>query len=132
MGNKLAGNEKEKSEHKKITQGAFNELTNLVSKVGRGTDVLSYFGGDKAHAKGKFLSLTGALESELVTMVNKGTLSNTRFKYITETLLPKPTDTQDEIRGKLEGISQILGIDPSSLNKQENTEKKETLKEIFE
>lgn len=103
---------KQKEEEPKINaQKALNTLKGLVSKVGRGTGLYSLFGGDTARSKGKFQALTGSLEALLVDKVNRGTLSNTRFKYITEDLLPKPTDTQEEILGKLEGLSEILDLD---------------------
>lgn len=112
---KLRGEQEEKNASKKITQGAFDRIAQLIPKVGKGSGVLGMFGGKQAEYSGEFSSLTGALESHLVEMVNKGTLSNTRFKYITETLLPKPTDTQDEIKGKMKGLAQILDLDPSVL-----------------
>lgn len=114
-GQKLRGEQEEKNASKKITQGAFDRIAQLIPKVGKGSGVLGMFGGKQAEYSGEFSSLTGALESHLVDMVNKGTLSNTRFKYITETLLPKPTDTQDEIKGKMKGLAQILDLDPSVL-----------------
>jgi hypothetical protein len=114
-GNKLRGEQEQKEASKKITQGAFDRIAQLIPKVGKGSGVLGMFGGKQAEHTGEFTSLTGALEAHLVDMVNKGTLSNTRFKYITETLLPKPTDTQDEIKGKMKGLAQILDLDPSVL-----------------
>ena len=114
-GQKLRGEQEEKNASKKITQGAFDRIAQLIPKVGKGSGILGMFGGKQAEHSGEFSSLTGALESHLVDMVNKGTLSNTRFKYITETLLPKPTDTQDEIKGKMKGLALILDLDPSVL-----------------
>lgn len=112
---KLREDQNEKDESHQITQDAFNRLVDLVPHLGRGSDIMGIFGGKTAERSGEFTSLTGALESHLVEMVNKGTLSNTRFKYITETLLPKPTDTQDTIRGKLKGLAQILNLDSEKL-----------------
>ena len=100
---------------KKITQDAFNRIVDIIPHVGRGSDFMGMFGGKTAEKSGEFSSLTGALESHLVEMVNKGTLSNTRFKYITETLLPKPTDTQDTIKGKMKGLAAILDLDSGKL-----------------
>ncbi|MCF1193333.1 hypothetical protein LRR18_17220, partial [Mangrovimonas sp. AS39] len=40
---------------------------------------------------------------------------NARFEYITQTLLPKPTDTQDEIKGKMKGLALVLDLDPSGI-----------------
>ena len=112
---KLREEQAEKDESHQITQDAFNRLVDLYPSLGRGSDILGMFGGKTAEKSGEFTSLTGALESHLVEMVNKGTLSNTRFKYITETLLPKPTDTRDTIKGKLKGLAQILNLDIGKL-----------------
>lgn len=112
---KLKGEKNEEQEAHQLTQNAFNRLVDLYPSLGRGSDILGYFGGKTAEKSGEFTSLTGALESHLVEMVNRGTLSNTRFKYITENLLPKPTDTRDTIKGKLKGLAQILNLDMGKL-----------------
>lgn len=117
--------QKEEDENKEITQNAYNHLVDLIPKVGFGTGALSVFGGENAKSLGEFTSLTGALESLLVERVNRGALSNTRFTYITSTLLPKATDTQNEIRGKLKGLAVILDLDDSKLTGK-SSNKKET------
>lgn len=119
---------KEEENSKAVTQKAFDDLAKLIPKVGRSGVLQSKFGyGSQPYAE--FSSLTGALESLLVEKVNKGALSNTRFKYITETLLPKPSDTQSEIKGKLKGLATILELDPSVLlGKDESNEKKDSHK----
>lgn len=116
---------KEDENSKIVTQKAFDDLAKLIPKVGRSGVIQSKLGyGSQPYAE--FSSLTGALESLLVEKVNKGALSNTRFKYITETLLPKPSDTQSEIKGKLKGLATILELDPSALlGKDEIKEKKD-------
>jgi hypothetical protein len=119
---------KEEVASHKVTQKAFNDLVRLVPDAGRGTEALGIFGGKNARTAGEFTSLTGALESLLVEKVNRGTLSNTRFKYITETLLPKVTDSQAEIKGKLAGLATILELDPSSLQKLDNRKGKKAPK----
>lgn len=106
---------KEEAKAKESTQKTFNRIVDLIPKVGRSGIVTSMLGGETANAYSEFTSLTGGLESFLVEMVNRGTLSNTRFKYITETLLPKPSDSQQDIRGKMQGLAQILQLDPSQL-----------------
>ncbi len=116
---------KEEEKSKEVTQKAFNEIAQLIPKAGVGTSALSVFGGENAKTLGKFSSLTGALEALLVEKVNRGALSNTRFEYITKTLLPKATDTQAEIRGKMEGLAVILELDPSEL---QNLDKKKPKK----
>lgn len=112
---------KEKSETKQRSQEAFDRMSEILNSgnIGFGSKIKSHIptekGAEAAESVGEFESLSGALESMLVEMVNKGTLSNTRFKYITETLLPKPDDREATIRGKLKGLSKELGLNPKSL-----------------
>ena len=106
---------KEEEKAHNLTQNAFNEIAALVPDVGRSGIVTSKFGGDTAKAFAKFTTLTGALEALLVEQVNRGALSNVRFSYIKNDLLPTPSDTQAEITGKLEGLATILNLDPSVL-----------------
>lgn len=116
---------KEEEKAQKLTQRAFNEIVSLIPDVGTLKLPESKIGGKTASAYSKFTSLTGALEALLVEKVNRGALSNTRFKYITETLLPKPSDTQADIKGKLEGLATILDLDPSVLTGKQRTEEKQ-------
>jgi hypothetical protein len=111
-------------ESKEITQKSFDELVNLIPEVGRSGILTSKLGGDTAKSFAKFQTLTGALESNLVELVNRGTLSNTRFKYITEQLLPKPSDTQKEIQGKLEGLALMLDLDGTALGVESSKDSK--------
>lgn len=118
---KIKKEEEEKS--KDVTQNAFNELAGLIPKVGRTGILTSKLGGDTAKAYANFTSLTGALEALLVEKVNRGALSNKRFEYITETLLPKPHDTQAEIEGKLSGLASILELDASALGAKKGNDR---------
>lgn len=108
---------------KDTAQNAFNEMADILNRgrIGLTSGVIGaipFFGTKTAEDAAQFQSLGGALESILVKMVNKGTLSNTRFKYIVDTLLPKPNDREATIRGKLKGIAQILNIDASALGEE--------------
>lgn len=120
--NKELIKKKEAEEDLKRGQTVFNELSALVPQVGKLKVPASYAGSDTAKAFAKFTSLNGGLESVLVDMVSRGTLSNTRFNYIKNELLPQPSDTQATIRGKLEGLAIMIGLDASALT----GEKKET------
>lgn len=134
--------QKENEESEKVretAQKSFNGIAGLLKKnnVGRGSGVIgSLFGGETAKDTGEFNSLSGGLEAMLVDMVSRGTLSNSRFRYITETLLPKPTDRQKEIEGKLKGLAEILGLDASELVVNEKSGDKSngkmSLEEIFQ
>jgi len=118
---KERGKEKERAEVMDTAQNAFNEMSSLLKKgnLGFGAKYKAKIPGEKgakvAEAVGEFESLSGALESVLVDMVSRGTLSNSRFKYITETLLPKPDDREATIKGKLRGLAKELKLDPSAL-----------------
>lgn len=105
-------------EIKNRAQKAFNGIAEILhgGNVGMFSPTKGQiFGGKTAEDVGKFTSLTGALESILVDMVSKGRLSNARFQYITEQLLPKPGDREATIKGKLKGLAEILELDPSIL-----------------
>jgi hypothetical protein len=119
---------------KDIGQKAFNGITNLLKKnnVGFGSNAIASlpFATETQHDVAEFTSLTGGLESLLVDMVSRGALSNSRFKYITETLLPKPNDRAETIKGKLSGLAQILGLDDSELMGNEKSSSKESNKKV--
>ena len=113
--------EREELEHGEIkdrAQKSFNQMAKLMKKgnLGLGSGAKSaIIGGEIAKDVGKFTALSGALEAMLVDMVSRGTLSNTRFEYITKNLLPTASDRDKVIEGKLEGLAEILGLDASEL-----------------
>lgn len=122
----------EEEQAQETAQKSFNRMAELIPSLGRGSGIKSFFGGETAEKTGEFTSLSGALEALLVDKVSRGTLSNSRFKYITENLLPTPTDTQAEIKGKLKGLAEILNLDPSALGvDSKKPGGKLTLQEIF-
>lgn len=108
---KAAAEQKEKETVKSV----YDRLVELTPKVGYLKSYESYASPKTRENIGEFQALLGTMESELVKRVNKGTLSNARFNYITENLLPKPTDTQATIRGKLKGIARELEIETPSV-----------------
>lgn len=122
--------ERDKAEeeiNQKTVQKSFDEMVDLIPKIGRSRVPGSYLGGDIAKRFSQFTSLSGALESLLVEKVNRGTLAKERFKYITETLLPKPSDSQADIEGKLLGLATMLELDPGKLlGKPKEQEKDES------
>lgn len=136
---KQAHEEEETKNSKDIAQKSFNGIVGIVKRgnVGLGSGIKSsLFGGKRSEDMGKFKSLLGGLESMLTHMVTKGTLSDQKFKYIKNDLLPSPTDRKDEIIGKLKGIAELLGLDASSLGVDEDEPgiqegSKQDLSEIF-
>lgn len=136
--------ETEKKEEAKkpleTAQRSFNSMAKLLRKgnLGLGSGALSSaLGGDRAKDVAQFTSATGGLEALLVDMVSRGTLSNARFKYITETLLPKPGDRDKEIEGKMVALADLLGLDSSELTQKKSKsssdkkQEKESLEDIW-
>lgn len=115
---KNAENKIQESQLKNTAQQSFNTMASLLKRgnLGFGSGVKGVaLGGQTSEDIGEFTSASGAIEALLVDMVSRGTLSNSRFKYITETLIPKPTDRDREIKGKLKGLAKVLGLDSSEL-----------------
>jgi hypothetical protein len=111
---------------KGTAQKAFNGMVKLLKSgnVGQGSGIMGgLFGGQTAQDVGEFQSLGGGIEAMLVDMVSRGTLSDSRFKYITEKLLPQPNDRDKVIEGKLKGLAQILDLDISELTNNKKTSK---------
>lgn len=92
-------------------QEVFNEMAGMVSgdEAGIGVSPLTFLGLDRSGVenRNKFNSMRARMESILVPMVNKGNLSNTRFNFIMEQI-PKASDSQRAIAGKLQGLSKAL------------------------
>lgn len=104
-------------------QEVFNEMAQMLSndESGIGVSPLTAIGVNRkgVENRNKFNSMRSRMESILVPMVNKGNLSNTRFNFIMEQI-PKASDSQRAIAGKLQGLSKALGdtgikIDTSAL-----------------
>lgn len=104
--------EVEKEQSKEVAQDAFNRMNEIFERGNLGLGSGLAITGKTAEDVGEFETLGGALESLLKDQVSKGTLSNARFKYITERLLPKPTDSSSKIRGKLRGLAKELKLNP--------------------
>jgi len=138
---KSRGKQQQESAGQDATQRAFTRLRELhkKGKVGFGSTITpAFMGEEQAQDVGEFNSLSGALEAALVDKVSRGTLSNARFKYITETLLPKPGDRLKTIEGKLKGLADVLGLKMEDLpeieQKQKSKERQKpklSLKDIF-
>lgn len=106
--------EMEEVQSKEIGQESLSRMSELLEEgnIGFGSKLKAKaFGGKTAEDVGEFESLSGALEALLVDKVSRGTLSNARFKYITETLLPKPNDRAATIKGKLKALSKELDLE---------------------
>lgn len=135
---KFAKEQEDEANVRRTAQTSFNTLNRLLKRgnVGFGSSAIgSVIGGDYARDVGEFQTAAGGLEAMLVDMVSRGTLSNSRFEYITENLLPKPTDRQATIEGKLKALGDLLGLEvederSSSVGMKPGVQK-QSLQEIF-
>lgn len=128
LAEQLKGQRKESEMHdvKRRAQSSLDSAAKLLRQgnLGLGSNIRSHLhGGQTAEDYGQFQSAMGGLEAILVDMVSRGTLSNARFKYITETLLPTPNDRERTIKGKLTQLAELLDLDPSALTGQSNMQK---------
>jgi hypothetical protein len=122
--------ESAESQQKEIGQYSLDRMAKIVDegKIGLGSKIKAKaFGGKTAEDVGEFESLSGALEAMLVDKVSRGTLSNARFKYITETLLPKPNDRDATIRGKLKALAKELDLKTPELKPSTSAKKESSL-----
>ena len=120
--------EARESQEKETGQQSLNRMAEILSEgqIGLGSKLKGkVFGKKTAEDVGEFESLTGALESLLVDKVSRGTLSNSRFKYITETLLPKPNDREATIRGKIKALARELDLELPDLKSKKTSTKGE-------
>jgi hypothetical protein len=127
---------------KETQQKSFDSIIHILNKgnIGRGSNFLpsALLGGQTAEDIAEFDSLVGAFEAALLKENSKGALTDKKFDYIINKLLPKATDTQAEIIGKLRATATKLGLDASKLGKVEKEspkkpeEKKSSNQEIKE
>jgi len=134
---KLAQQKQKEADTLEQVAGADNTINQLLEIVDRGSvgygsvwqASLNPFAEQARGDTAEFDSLTGGLESHLVDLVSRGTLSNARFKYITQTLLPKSNDSVATIKGKLSGIRKVL-VDEVSQISADSTQEDEGPKEL--
>jgi len=100
---------KEDLASQKETQDAFNRLWELSSQIG--FSPLPPGASFNAEKRAEFESLKGSLVGALREMVNRGALTNQKFKYITEQLLPSHGDREATKKGKMKGIARVLGLE---------------------
>lgn len=105
------------AEEKQKLQDTFSRMVELARSpnIGIRTTPQQFLGGKAQEEQSEFTSLKAELVGALREMVNRGALTNQKFKYITEKLLPEHNDRQAKIRGKLKGIAQVLGVDPEEV-----------------
>ncbi|HEY5235591.1 MAG TPA: hypothetical protein VIJ14_05395, partial [Rhabdochlamydiaceae bacterium] len=114
-----------------LAQNSFNEAANLLKgrNLGGGSGVSAFLGNNKvAHDTAAFNTSMGGLESSIRELVNTGKITDTQFKYITQDLLPKSSDREAEIQGKLEQIGKIIGVDIGDIESFNPNERARTTK----
>lgn len=118
--------ELETPEQKSELQGVIDRQIDILNKGNLGNP-LTTFGAlsrERQEDIGEFDSLNVALESIFKDMVNKGAMSDARFKFMIKNL-PSAHDSDRKNKGKLKAIGQILDVDVSRLQKKgESSEKK--------
>jgi|SRR5665213_2871004 len=100
------------------TQTVFNEMSALLAgnAPGIGVSPLTKVGLNRKGVENRayFDTMRARFEATLLPLVNKGALSKARFDYILSNI-PKASDSQRAIYGKLKALSKDLNLDPSAL-----------------
>lgn len=122
--------EAEKQQSIDTAQRSFDTMGEIFQRGNIGLGSGLAISGKTAEDVGEFETLSGALESLLKDQVNKGTLSNARFDYIVNKLLPKPTDPRARIKGKLRGLAKELNLKSPEFLSEKHLDKEEA-KEIL-
>jgi hypothetical protein len=113
----------EVASNKEAQQQSLNSLIGLSKKVsgtplGLPISPNLRFGGEA----GEFESQKGQLVSAMRDLINKGILSNQKFQYIVNELLPSHRDKQSVKLHKLKAIGEQLGLDISSIEGENKSE----------
>lgn len=106
-------------------QNVFSNMSNMLAKnlpgIGISADTTAGINRKGVENRTAFDSMRARIEAALLPMVNKGTLAKPRFDFIMEQI-PKASDSQRSIAGKLRGLSSALSeegfpIDTSILDR---------------
>lgn len=100
------------------TQNVFNEMASLLASNAPGIGIAPFtaIGTSPKGAENRayFDTMRARFEAALLPLVNKGALSKERFNYILSNI-PKASDRQRVIYGKLKALANDLNLDPSAL-----------------
>jgi len=112
--------QKEKAEKEYNTrmasQGSFDDMVDLTQKLGYSFFENPNLSPTKGKERAQFEASKGSLIGDIKDRVNKGILSNQKFNYIKNELLPSHKDTQEVKIGKLKAVAKELNLDSSSLD----------------
>lgn len=110
---------------------ALNEMEAMIGKtgVGMGGGFSSVFLGESRHNRGKFESLQAAVLPLFKSMFPRG-MTEKEFKFIQEHYIPQLGDTDDKLKGKIEGLRELMSKE-SSGGQQPMQQKRKSLEEIF-
>lgn len=98
------------------SQDAFDDMVNLTSKIGFSLISDPNYSVSKKRERSQFEASKGALIGQLKDRVNKGVLSNQKFNFIKDELLPSHKDSREVKIGKLKAVGKELGVDTSQLD----------------
>lgn len=109
--------EQDQAEQAKKQEGlqtTFNELSQMVKENAPGIGISpgTKLGINRqgVQNRNRFNTLRTRIEGALIPLVNKGSLSKERFKFILDNI-PKASDSQRSIVGKLQGLATALSED---------------------
>lgn len=108
------------SKEKEDLTDIVNNLSKLAPKVGPGK-ILNRLTSEGREARGEFDTLALGLENIAKEMVGKGTMSQARFKYLTERL-PSSSNTESKNRGILKAWKKILHLSEKDFEKKYKSE----------
>jgi hypothetical protein len=97
-------------------QDAFEDMVGLIDKVGYSLLSDPNYSPTKKRERGQFEASKGSLIGIIKDKVNKGVLSNQKFNYIKNELLPSHKDSQEVKIGKLKAVAKELDLDASNLD----------------
>lgn len=87
---------------------ALAEIESLIGQEGIGFTGSINPGGKAQFNRGKFKSLQAAILPIFKSMFPRG-MTEKEFKFIQSNYIPQVSDTEDTIKGKIEGLRQLLG-----------------------
>lgn len=114
---KAAMQMQEKTETLRPAFNALNSLESLIGSSGIGALGRMNFTDEARRNRGVFESTSAALMPLFKSMFPRG-MTEKEFKFVNENYIPQVTDTEEKIRGKIQGLKSLmegqLGLEPLS------------------
>lgn len=102
---------------------ALAQLESLIGQEGIGFQGAFNLSGKSRFNRGKFKSLQSALLPLFKANFPRG-MTEKEFKIVMDEWIPRPDDTEDTIRGKIEGLKQLISGQgmPQQMQQQQGTQ----------